>query len=43
LTAIEGIGALVALTTLSEAGPELSRFKTEKQPVEKQKVAEAVS
>jgi len=30
LTAIEGIGALVALTTLSEVGPDLSRFKTEK-------------
>lgn len=30
LTAIEGIGAWVALTTLTEAGPDLSRFKTEK-------------
>jgi len=30
LTAIEGIGALVALTTLTEVGPDLSRFKTEK-------------
>lgn len=30
LTAIEGIGPLVALTTLSEVGPDLSRFKTEK-------------
>jgi transposase len=30
LTAIEGIGALVALTTLTEVGPDVSRFKTEK-------------
>ena len=30
LTAIEGIGPLVALTCLSEVGPDLSRFKTEK-------------
>jgi transposase len=30
LTAIEGVGALVALTTLTEVGPDLSRFKTEK-------------
>jgi transposase len=30
LTAIEGIGALVALTVLTEVGPDLSRFKTEK-------------
>jgi transposase len=30
LTAIEGIGPLVALTVLTEVGPDLSRFKTEK-------------
>jgi transposase len=30
LTAIEGFGALVALTALTEVGPDLSRFKTEK-------------
>jgi transposase len=30
LTAVEGIGALVALTVLTEVGPDLSRFKTEK-------------
>ena len=30
LTAIEGVGALVALTTLTEVGPDLSSFKTEK-------------
>lgn len=30
LTAVEGIGALVALTTLTEVGPDLSCFKTEK-------------
>ena len=30
LTAIEGIGATVALTMLSEVGPDLSAFKTEK-------------
>lgn len=30
LTAIEGFGALVGLTVLTEVGPDLSRFKTEK-------------
>jgi transposase len=30
LTAIEGVGALVGLTMLTEVGPDLSRFKTEK-------------
>jgi transposase len=30
LTAVEGFGPIVALTVLSEAGPDLSRFKTEK-------------
>jgi len=30
LTAVEGIGALVGLTVLTEVGPDLSRFKTEK-------------
>jgi len=30
LTAIEGFGTLVALTALTEVGPDLSRFKTEK-------------
>jgi transposase len=30
LTAVEGIGALVGLTLLTEVGPDLSRFKTEK-------------
>jgi transposase len=30
LTAVEGIGGLVGLTVLTEAGPDLSRFKTEK-------------
>ena len=30
LTAIEGIGATAALTMLTEVGPDLSRFKTEK-------------
>jgi transposase len=30
LTAIEGVGATVALTMLTEVGPDLSRFKTEK-------------
>jgi transposase len=30
LTAIEGVGATVALTVLSEVGPDLSAFKTEK-------------
>ena len=30
LTAVEGFGVLVALTVLSEVGPDLSRFKTEK-------------
>jgi transposase len=30
LTAMEGMGPLVALTILSEVGPDLSRFKTEK-------------
>src|SRR5262249_17484531 len=30
LTAVESIGSLVALTALSELGPDLSRFKTEK-------------
>lgn len=30
VTAVEGVGALVGLTLLSEVGPDLSRFKTEK-------------
>jgi len=30
LTAVESIGATVALTVLTEVGPDLSRFKTEK-------------
>lgn len=30
LTAVEGFGPVVALTVLSEVGPDLSRFKTEK-------------
>jgi transposase len=30
LTALEGVGALVGLTMLTEVGPDLSRFKTEK-------------
>jgi transposase len=30
LTAIEGIGVLTALTLLTEVGPDVSRFKTEK-------------
>lgn len=30
LTAIEGFGAVVGLTVLTEVGPDLSRFKTEK-------------
>jgi transposase len=30
LTAVESIGPLVALTVLTEVGPDLSRFKTEK-------------
>jgi transposase len=30
LTAVEGIGPQVALTVLTEVGPDLSRFKTEK-------------
>lgn len=30
LTAIEGFGSLVGLTVLTEVGPDLSRFKTEK-------------
>jgi transposase len=30
LTAIEGIGVLTGLTMLTEAGPDLSRFRTEK-------------
>ena len=30
LTAIEGFGSLVALTVLSEVGPNLDKFKTEK-------------
>ena len=30
VTGVEGVGALVGLTLLSEVGPDLSRFKTEK-------------
>ena len=30
VTAVEGVGALVGLTVLSEVGPDLSRFQTEK-------------
>ncbi len=30
LTAVEGLGAIVALTVLTEVGPDLSRFATEK-------------
>lgn len=30
VTAVEGVGTLVGLTLLSEVGPDLSRFKTEK-------------
>lgn len=30
VTAVEGVGALVGLTLLTEVGPDLSRFKTEK-------------
>jgi transposase len=31
LTAVEGFGPLVGLTVLSEVGPDLTKFKTEKQ------------
>ena len=30
VTAVEGVGSLVGLTLLTEVGPDLSRFKTEK-------------